>query len=99
MNALRGHRLPEDASDELLDYMLDRTEPGAIPCGTRVKKGPTRDGDIHPEGSLATVRGSCGPISHEGEDNVYGYLLEFDDTPHAYVLVHDGQGRLRVVDS
>jgi hypothetical protein len=81
-------------SETLLEYVLGQTAPGAWPVGTLVRKGPARDGDLHAEGALATVRGSVGPIAHEGNPRVYAYLLEFADVPEAYVLVHDGDGRL-----
>lgn len=93
---MKSRALPEVASQVVYDYMIGRNEPGAIPCGTRVRKGPLREDDLHEEGALGVVRGTCGPFPHEGEPSVYGYLIEFDDTPGMYVFVHDGRNRLLV---
>jgi hypothetical protein len=84
------------AMDEnlLMRYVLGAEALGALPNGTRFRKGKTNPGDIHPEGARGTICGSCGPFAHEGSPRVFAYLVAFDDTPSAYVFIHGGDGRI-----
>lgn len=56
-------------------------QPGALPNGTRVEKSEFRPTDTHPVGAKAIVLGSVGPIEFEGIPEVYGYFVDWDDTP------------------
>jgi len=54
---------------------------GALRNGTRVVKVTFDSKDAHPPGSLATVIGSFGP------PEMFGYFVEWDDTPRVAVFV------------
>jgi len=86
--------------DLVLRHLLGRQAEGALPNGTRIRKGPSEPGDIHKAGALGTVRGSFGPMEHEGLARVFCYICEFDDVPDAYVFIHDaGGGRIYRLES
>jgi hypothetical protein len=76
--------------NEHLVFTTDQA-PGAWPNGTRVRKSVEEPGDAHEVGALATVLGSIGPAPEEAEPawvrGLYGYFVEWDDTPGVPVLV------------
>jgi hypothetical protein len=56
--------------------------PGAWPNGTRVEKTIFGKNDAHHPGDRGTVLGSIG-----APQGIYGYFVEWDDTPGISVLV------------
>lgn len=69
--------------------------PGAYPSGTRVRKINSDETDAHPNGSLATVRGSeCLPADLHATHGEFFYCVEWDDLPG--VPVHVQSNRLAV---
>jgi len=76
-------------------YTTDQA-PGAIPNGTIVEKLKADPGDAHPDGSRARILGSIGPAEVPGVGNMYGYFVEWEDTPGVPVFI--GGPRIRRVE-
>lgn len=54
---------------------------GALRNGTRVEKTEFAPTDGHQIGAKAIILGSLGPIEFEGNPQLYGYFVEWDDRP------------------
>ena len=55
--------------------------------GTRIEKSEYCVHDAHREGAKGIVTSSIGPIPFEGEPEVYGYMVIWDDMPELEVFV------------
>lgn len=66
--------------DMAASYIRDEA-PGAWPNGTRVVKLVQEPTDAHAVGAEAVVLGSLGPASYMQHQSIYGYFVEWDDTP------------------
>lgn len=54
--------------------------PGALACGTTIRKVRSDPGDAHPDGSIGTVLGSV-PVSRPIQGARYFYFVEWRDAP------------------
>jgi hypothetical protein len=60
---------------DLLRTFIGKTAPGAIPCGTKIEKINSGEGDGHDDGDTGTVAGSAEGIG-------FGYWILWDDLPN-----------------